>query len=260
MKPFYLLLSAFFLTGTFLSKSYAVTVLGAGHMDIDFNVNASGVWTMSLSHDEQGEFAVNTDAVLYASNEVTPTGNRTAAPGGASWSFIGTTAGSPIWIFSQVQGFSPDSVWPGFNTEATLASSLQAWDPLPTNVSSGKWIEISLLSMQYTGVGTVNNFSMWSTNSFGVPTSWMSTADGISALDSYYMGAGGHSHMNWGFTSEGIYDLTLQARTYLADGTYSASDPVTVRFGINATSVPEPGRIILLTFSLIALGLRRCRK
>ncbi len=41
--------------------------------------------------------------------------------------------------------------------------------------------------------------------------------------------------MNWAFTSEGIYDLTFDASHPAADGTFSISDPFTLRSGVNST-------------------------
>ncbi len=230
-------------------------------MDTDFNVSATGVWTLSLSHDIQGEFSINTDTIFYAGGALAPTGNRTSRPAGSQWDFIGTTAGSPIWFFGQTQSATPNSVWPGLSTEQTPASYLGTWDPATPLVGSGRWLELSLVSMEYHGTGAVNNFSMWTTGTFGTPTAWMSTANGITAVDAYPMVPGGHSHMNWGFTSEGVYDLTFIVRTYLADGTLTESDPFTTRFGINATSVaPEPGRMLLMTVAMGAMALRRRRE
>lgn len=237
-----------------------VTILGPGHMDIDFNITAGGVWFTSLNHDVQGEFEVDTNSILYGSSDLMPDGIRTSRPSGNSWNFLGVSAGQDIWVFPQVQGAAPNAVWPGLSTEQTSSSILGNWDPETPLVGSGKWLELSLVGMAYYGTATVHEFSMWSTGTFGTPNVWMSTKDGISGLDAFPMLPGGHSHMNWGFTGEGIYDLTFELSTYLADGTLSVSDPVTVRFGINATAVPEPGRMMLFLTGLGLLVMRRRRQ
>jgi surface-anchored protein len=233
------------------------TILGPGHMDIDFNVDADGLWTLSLSHDTQGDFPVDTNSLLYGGGALMPEGIRTSRPTGSQWNFIGTSAGAPIWIFPQVQGAAPNAVWPGLSTEQTPSSFLGAWDPATPLVGSGKWMELALVDMAYYGTATVHEFSMWSTGTFGAPTAWMSTSNGIDGLDAFPMLPGGHSHMNWGFTGEGIYDLTFEVSTYLADGTFAQSDPFTVRFGINALSVPEPNTAVLLLVGSALMILRR---
>ncbi|RBP48028.1 putative secreted protein with PEP-CTERM sorting signal/surface-anchored protein [Roseimicrobium gellanilyticum] len=236
-----------------------VTILGPGHMDIDFNVNAGGEWALSLSHDVQGEFPMDTNSILYGSGALMPDGIRTVRPSGSQWNFLGVSSGESIWVFPQVQGAAPNAVWPGLSTEQTSSSILGTWDPETPVVGSGKWMELSLVGMAYYGTATVHEFSMWTTGTFGTPNVWMSTKDGISGLDAFPMLPGGHSHMNWGFTSEGVYDLTFQLRTYLANGALAESDPVTVRFGINAIAVPEPGTIALLVMGGVLTILRRER-
>ncbi|WP_081452546.1 choice-of-anchor M domain-containing protein [Verrucomicrobium spinosum] len=242
----------------------AITVLGPGHMDFDINVDSSGEWSTSLSHDVQGAFATDTDSVLYLINQSMPTGSRAARPSGSQWSFLGTPAGGNVWILPQTQSASPNAVWLGLSTEGTSASYLGAWDPAHTSVASGQWIELRLLGVEYHGNETNNQFSMWLTDGFGNPNVWMDTADGIATTgldDVYYMPIGGHVHMNWGFTSMGIYDVTFEARTYLANGSESISEDFTVRFGVNATDVvPEPGRGLLLMLGLSMLLGRRGRR
>jgi surface-anchored protein len=200
---------------------------------------------------------------MYLSSTLAPAGSRAMRPSGAAWDFLGVGAGESIWLISQTQSATPNTVWLGLNTESTSASSLQSWDPLHAAVGAGKWMELRLLDVAYYGEGTSNHLSLWINGSFGTPNVWMDTYDGISTTgedDVYYMAPGGHSHMNWAFTSEGIYDVTFQARTFLADGTESTSDAFTVRFGVNATEVvPEPGRSLLLVVGLSAMIIRRHR-
>jgi surface-anchored protein len=93
------------------------------------------------------------------------------------------------------------------------------------------------------------NFSMWDSDSFGNPTFYFSTADGISDLDVYHPPvAGSHGHFNWGFTQPGTYELTFQFEgTHNTDGFKTASGT----FEFQVSTVPEPAQTGLFA----ALGL-----
>lgn len=254
--------------GLLISSIHAATVLGPGHADLRYNVNASGDWSVLVHHDGSGsvpasDHPVGTDTLFYLGSALAPSGSRLSRPAGATWDFLGVPAGSDIWVISQTQSATPNTVWLGLNTEETSTSSLLAWDPAHTSVGSGKWLELRLRDVTYTGSGTNNQFALWVSGSFGTPNVWMDTSDGIATNgtdDVFYMAPGQHSHMNWAFTSEGIYDLTFDARTLLADGTFSISDPFTLRFGVNSTgAVPEPGKSLLALLGLCLALLRRRR-
>lgn len=231
------------------SPAQALVIFGPGHMDIDFNV-INDQWELSFSHDDQGDFDIAEPSVLYGDDTI-----RISMPAAPAFAQTGVSAGDNIWIFPQTQAGSV--VWPGLSTERTVTSQLSNWDPPSTLVGSGSYMMLNLLGVSYTGSGTNNQFSLWSTNGFGNPTFYMSTADGLGSNDAYPMLAGGHSHMNWGFSSEGIYDLTFNVSTQLANGNQLTSDPFTLRFGIN--QVPEPGSLALGGL-LTAAGLRRRRR
>ena len=243
------LINKTFLACTLLQiPAAAATILGPGHLDIRVNVDANGAWTTDMKHDgsnsgldpdtwtDSQTVSANTDSVIFIAEEQFLT-----RPLSDTWDFLGTSGGEKVWVFPA--DYDPDVAFPGFNTENTLSANLGIWLPAHEQVNSGQWIEIRLLDAAYSGEAASANFSLWTIPSPNGPMSWMSTANGVASDgtdDVFLLGAGGHSHMNWGFSEIGIYDLTFQGRTILASGEESLSDPFTLRFGVGATTIPEP--------------------
>ncbi len=258
------ILKATFLGAITQSAASGASVFGPGHMDLRLNYSA-GVWTSEMRHDGtdstidsgpgSGSITVpaNTGSVIFTTEEQSLT-----RPPGLQWDFLGTPAGADVWIFPATQNVQVPFL--GMNTEATPSSGLGVWDPAHTAVASGKWVEVRLLNMRYTGESVTPNFSMWTIQSGSTPNVWMSTANGIATDgtdDGYYMIPGGHAHMNWGFNALGIYDLTFQGITTLAGNEQSVSDPFTLRFGIGA--IPEPSTAVLCLGSCLLTLLKRRR-
>ncbi|MGE9268208.1 MAG: choice-of-anchor M domain-containing protein [Verrucomicrobiales bacterium] len=240
------------------------TVFGPGHLDLRVNVDDSGEWSMDLKHDGNGSSldpSTWTDPVVEPADSSSvlfiPEERSLTRPGAATWDFLGTAAGGEVWIFPST--YSGYVVFPGFSAEETLAADLGLWEPEHASVGSGRWIEIRLLAMDYYGESAQADFSMWTTPG-STPNVWMQTANGIASDgtdDVFLMSPGGHTHMNWGFTGVGVYDLTFQARTSLSSGAESVSTPFTLRFGVGTTAIPEPGILISGSLGLLTLLVRR---
>jgi len=79
-------------------------------------------------------------------------------------------------------------------------------------------------------------FAMYQLDTFGVPTLFMNSRDGLDGSDRVPVpiGPGGHTHVNWAFSAPGKYQLTFQTSGTLAGETQSTtSDAVKVSFVIN---------------------------
>ena len=157
----------------------------------------------------------------------------------AGFGFTGLTPGEPgsIWILPQ--GNTAGLPFLGLNTEDFL---------VPSDWSGG--IEWAMTAAKMPAGG---DFSVWQTDGFGAPMVMLATADGIDENDRFTMGLGGHDHANWGFTKEGVYDITFEVSgNHVSDGLQTGSASFLFVVG-SATAVPEAGTVTLL--ALGSLGL-----
>jgi surface-anchored protein len=145
-------------------------------------------------------------------------------PSGAVWDFTGTASGSPLWFLPQTQDAAKPFL--GFGSS----------DLVPSEWSGS-------LRIQLSGVSGPGQFSAWQNGTFGEPTVRMSTADGISDADHFFLTPGGHAHYNLGFTAPGFYQVTLTA-TGVHTGDGAVSDTGTFVFAVQA--VPEPSEYVLI--------------
>lgn len=211
-----------------LQPGYAIKT--TEHVDIGVGYSAAEGFDLHVHQDIPSiEYAAN-EVLLYAASQA-----RTVQPAGAQWSFIGAGAGNPVWILPQNQ--NPALLFLGI-----------AGEEIPAGTFS------SAVTLSLTGLTGPGQFSIWQTDTFGNPTAFMSSADGISAADSLPVPIGSHAHYNYGFTQAGFYEVTLQATGTLTSGGTITSDPTTYYFGVETTSpsavAPEPG-----TLALAATGL-----
>jgi hypothetical protein len=184
------------------------------HTDLDTAVIA-GQWHLGLTHDAPGGEIVATpsEALLYANQNARVT--LTSIPPG--YEFIGATPNVPFWILPQ--NVNPAVLYLGQSSEQMSPADLDAlcvWnpgDPRGGADQPGKWIRVSLIQVRGPEGG---DFSMWQAG-LGSPTVYFSTHDGgVTAQDVYHGIAGGHAHMNWAFTQAGLYEVDLQAATFVA--------------------------------------------
>lgn len=68
---------------------------------------------------------------------------------------------------------------------------------------------ITIEATDFTGPG---NISAFLTGTFGAPTPYINTADGLNKHDKIDLPADAHTHMSWAFSKPGMYTLTLRAR------------------------------------------------
>jgi surface-anchored protein len=121
------------------------------------------------------------------------------------------------------------------------------------------WSSITYSLVNTTGPG---DFAMWTDGQ--IPTAYWSSLDATATVNgnnTIVVTTPSHSHVNFGFTEEGIYDVTMQIAG-TRDGVAMQSAPETFTFLVGSSTVPEPGTITMLISGVAAvlLGLwrRRC--
>ena len=154
-------------------------------------------------------------------------------------SFLGTSAGDPVWLL-------PQSNTAGLPFLGIAAEELDS-------TFSGATLSLS----SFSGPG---EFALWQSGGIGGSNILWQTNDGISSMDTLNLGIGGHDHFNYGFTAEGVYDLGIMAVGNFAAGG-STTDFGNFRFVVgNATAVPEPGSFAMLSITFgAAISFRRRR-
>jgi surface-anchored protein len=80
-----------------------------------------------------------------------------------------------------------------------------------------------------------SHYSMYQTDGFGNPTASVATQDGLP--DSFSVPVASHSHYNWGFTQEGVYQVELTASGERTSGE-TVQDTQVVWFAVGDSADP----------------------
>ncbi len=181
------------------------------HTDIEVSITNSG-WDISVSSDDPGSpigegGIAPEDALLYvnANSRIM----LSSIPSG--FDFLGAKPGETIRVLPQTEG---SGVLPlGLCTEETDISRLCNWNPNdPRGADTiDKWLEVKVVGVR----GPVDaNFSMWQVDGINPPVVFVSTHEGgLTDDDVFYISAGSHSHLNWGFTKPGLYEIDFRIST-----------------------------------------------
>lgn len=222
----------FFLTLSLAAATAAqAATLIESHVDVRFDYNAATeTWTSFLQYGGTANNpTITLDpelGALPARDMPFPSGERSILPA-SGFEFTGAPGGQPLWIYPQSNS---SYTWPGFDNKTALIDAYLPSDPRVS--TAGKWIKIQLISVEYSGAHPqVPHFSLWSAGSFGERTIWMTSSDGISSSDLYYLAQASHAHLNWGFTALGIYRVTLRPSA-LAGGVEKIGVNTTVTFAV----------------------------
>ncbi len=200
------------------------TEFAGGRIDLKWGFDAGAVLggntlTSSIQLDPSNVVARVSDAAIFSTS--------------SSIYFLGNTPGANIWILPFNN--DPDLPFLGTNSESLFGFN----PPFTSN------------SLQLVGFSGPGNFALWQTGPFGEANVFLRTNDGLSNLDIINPIVGSHAHYNWGFTAEGVYDLTILATA--SRGGVDFSDTDTFRFVVgSSTAVPEPGSLALL--SIVGAG------
>jgi len=181
------------------------TLLFEDHTDIrtDF---VGGSWNVRPHQTVTDTFSPANDTLFYV-----PANAKAAQPSDSKFAFLGAGSGKDVWILPQTQ--QSGILFLGFSGEGTNPSDLGKYLETDSRVGATlQWITLDLVNA--TGPG---QFSLYQIDSGGNPVVWMDTADGITAEDIAFLGAGGHIHYNWAFTAKGIYEIEMKASSYTGD-------------------------------------------
>lgn len=187
-------------------------------------------------------------------------------PGGSQWDFLGVGAGQTVYYWPQTS--MNGRIFAGFDAAGIASGTFASYQPAdPRITTAARWLRTDLVAVRYfdlAGNPGAAEFSMWSISGLGgSPVVWMSTANGISGSDSYFLTEGGHAHVNWGFSKPGYYQLDFRLSGRLASNSQTVESPVTTwHFGVEhvPAAIPEPAGLGLLLLALAAgafLFLRR---
>ncbi len=177
------------------------------HTDIEVSYTASG-WDFHLSHDSPGSPAVGerielADGLLYG-NQGCHIAN---IPSG--FEFTGSGAGDDLWVLPQ--NAYNNSLPLGFAAQLSNSYKLCNWNPNDASkkaIRDAKWIRVKLKEVRGPENG---NFSVWQTGPVQV---YMSTFDsGITGDDVFYLTDTSHTHVNWGFSEPGYYEVEFEVST-----------------------------------------------
>lgn len=123
-------------------------------------------------------------------------------------------AGDPLWVLPATQ--DDDLLFLGLSAEEISAGVFDG--------------PLTLRLVSLTGPG---HFFLWQISPSGDFQFRMNSRDGLGPEDGVELPIGGHSHYNWGFTTNGIYRLTFQAEgRRMGETTNLVSDAVTFTFHV----------------------------
>ena len=241
-------------------------------------------WDLHVSFDEPsappgGRRIETEDALLYAGTAA----RVTLASIPAGYGFIGATAGVPFWVLPQ--NANPGVLYLGWSSEDMTQidqGGISIWNPNDprggANVA-GRWLGVALIDVRGPAGG---EFSMWQSGAGGAPDAFFSTYEGgVGDVDAFHLLTGGHSHVNFGFTEAGLYEVDVQLSTYLVfdrgdhdcsggidlddyamlpqclagpDQAPTPTDPVTTQMCLNWFDYDEDGDVDLMDWAEFQCG------
>lgn len=172
-----------------------------------------------------------------------------ARPAGAQWNFLAANAGDSVWFLPQSS--DPAKPFLGIGTEELLPAEWTT--PLTWTFNS-----ISTIS------GAPASFALWQ-ELLGTPTviaSSLTPTPGVGGVpNSWTQGADSHDHFNFGFSGEGVYEVSLSiSGTKIGANAGTYSDTAVFRFatGNAIATVPEPHSLMMVGYAVVGcLAYRR---
>lgn len=205
----------------FCAGNLGAQVLVEEHLDITFSYSTSDeewrVLIRSGDFDNPDNLLSLDEATLPVQDTPVPLGNRDVQPLSSNFDFTGVPDGDPIWKLPQSSS-RYNYTWPGFRNEHE-PSIFRAYDPQDPRFTTSEpvqsWIALEYAGMAYAGTSSDPQFSLWQFFSEGGLKKWIATYDGVDATDRFYLRENTHTHMNWGFSSLGVYRIAFRPSAIL---------------------------------------------
>lgn len=210
MKTKALLAAAVAATLTLLVSppAHAAVTISQGHVDA-IDVDWTGTALTLDIRDATVTPAVDRSPADVVLNAVSA--SRTTVPASAGYAFLGSP-GDPVWILPQTQ--ASGVLWPGLNTEGVPSGALQG----------------NNMTLRLVSVSGPADFSVYTTNSFGQPTVWFDSGNGLP--DTRTLTINSHAHANWAFEAAGTYTVKFEVTARNAGGAAVTTGQKTYTFTV----------------------------
>ena len=191
---------------TLLLEVVSPIFLEKGEVDIEFTFESNQFGLTLLDEANKRELSP-VEAVLVVNSEATQ-----VVPNDPSYRFLGE-AGADTYVLSQEE------------REGVLFLGIAA-DEIQAGVLANETLKAQLISVQGPG-----NFALYSIDTFGTPTPFINSADGVASNDALNVAVGSHSHLNWAFSKPGEYRLDFKTSgTLKSNNSLVTSDVIMLRF------------------------------
>ena len=202
------LVSVFALLLGAVPLSAQVAYLQDGHADlaIRFSAGVAERLQLAIENDNTGSAYQSNQVVLVVTER-----SRFELPPETPFG----DAGDPLWILPQTQ--EDDVLFLGFSTESITPGALSGSPLLAL-----KGIDLPGRDLAYEA-----SFFAWQAGQFGSFDVVMDTTDGIDAADQVTLQVPSHAHFNLGFSSAGLWHVTLQAAGVVAGEAATTLGPET---------------------------------
>jgi surface-anchored protein len=183
------------------------------HTDLELSFRPMG-WQILVSHDGPGTGTGGRDIwpedALLLGNRASQWVLPSIPP---DFEFIGARPGEAFWVLPQNAGTGALPL--GIAVEQSDSPRLCSWNPGDARGADREdlWYAMQLLEVR----GPADaNFAMWQADGLRPPVVYVSTHEGgITDDDVFYIADGSHTHMNWGFTQAGLYEIDFRINTVL---------------------------------------------
>lgn len=222
----------------FLVKPVAADIYIAGHADLGVGFSNDQLLLHLHAEDSLGLYGGR----LAPAGEYLPSelligvpDPSIARPVGSQWNFLAANSGNRVWFLPQSS--DRDKPFLGIGTEDLLLSA--GWTtPL-------SWTFNSITTV----AGDVSEFALWQNDSLGSPQVFASSLIPTGSSNRWTQAPFSHDHFNFGFTGEGIYDVSFtisgvnSGSGSIVAGTYE--DTASFRFVTGMPCIPYPNRVRL---------------